>query len=99
MFQDKILSTPNMKKKSKIQIEEVQHVEEYRPSESRTVITSTVSQYSYKVLASRDDYVALQEEVTKYLNEGWELAGGLNTSVFANQYQSSVLYTQAVYKK
>lgn len=88
-----------MKKKSKIQIEEVQQIEEYRPSESRTVITSVVSQYSYKILASRDDYTTLQAEVTRYLNDGWELAGGLSTSVFANQYQSSVLYTQAVYKK
>jgi hypothetical protein len=88
-----------MKKKSKIKIEEVTQIEEYRPSEGRTIITSTVSQYSYKVLASRDDYVSLQEEVSKYLNDGWELAGGLNTSVFSNQYQSSVLYTQAVYKK
>lgn len=88
-----------MKKKSKIQIEEVTQIEEYRPSESRTIITSTVSQYSYKVLVSRDDHLSLQEEVTKYLNDGWELAGGLNTSVFANQFQSSVLYTQAVFKK
>jgi hypothetical protein len=55
-------------------------------------------EYLYKIIASRGDYVKLQEEVTSHLNDGWLLAGGLSVAVQTDPYSASTIFTQAVYK-
>jgi hypothetical protein len=72
--------------------------EEYRPSDNADKYNIPDPRYAYKILAFRNDYIALQEEVTRYLNDGWSLAGGVNTSIHADAYASVTLFAQAVYK-
>lgn len=55
--------------------------------------------YSYKILAFKNDYIRLQEEVTKHLNTGWNLAGGIATTLHADNYATVTIFAQAVYKQ
>ena len=55
-------------------------------------------EYQYKILAYRNDYVKLQEEVTKHLNDGWKLAGGISTTMNVSPYESVTIFTQAITK-
>ncbi len=73
-------------------------VEEYRPSDNASKYNIPDPKYCYKILASRNDYIALQEDVTRYLNDGWQLAGGISTCIHADSYSGVVFYTQAIYK-
>ena len=73
-------------------------IEEYRPSDNASKYNIPDPCYCYKIIASKNDYIALQEDVTKYLNEGWSLAGGVSTCIHADAYSSVTLFTQAVYK-
>ncbi len=73
-------------------------VEEYRPSENADKYNITAPRYSYKIVAARNDYIKLQEDVTKLLNDGWSLAGGVATSLQSDAYGVVALYTQAVYR-
>lgn len=54
--------------------------------------------YQYKILAYRNDYIKLQEEVTKLLNEGWQLVGGVSTSMNVSPYESVTIFSQALTK-
>lgn len=71
---------------------------EYRPSDQAEKYNIDTPKYAYKILAFRNDYVKLQEEVTRYINDGWSLAGGLATSVISDQYNVTTVFAQAVYK-
>jgi len=73
-------------------------VEEYRPSANAEKYNVEVPKYSYKIVAARNDYIKLQEDVTKLLNDGWSLAGGVATSLQSDAYGVVALYTQAVYR-
>jgi hypothetical protein len=73
-------------------------VEEYRPSENADKYSITTPRYSYKIVAARNDYIKLQEDVTKLLNDGWSLAGGVATSLQSDAYGVVAMYTQAVYR-
>ena len=53
----------------------------------------------YKILACRNDYVKLQEEVTKYLNDGWKLAGGVVSNMYTDNYSVTTVWAQSVYKE
>lgn len=55
-------------------------------------------EYQYKILAYRNDYIKLQEEVTKHLNEGWQLAGGVSTCMNVSPYESVTIFSQALTK-
>jgi hypothetical protein len=55
-------------------------------------------EYQYKILAYRNDYIKLQEEVTKHLNEGWQLVGGVSTSMNVSPYESVTIFSQAITK-
>lgn len=55
-------------------------------------------EYQYKILAFRNDYIKLQEEVTKHLNDGWKLAGGISTTMNVSPYESVTIFTQAITK-
>jgi hypothetical protein len=57
------------------------------------------SEIRYKVLAFKNDYIKLQEEVSKYLNEGWELAGGISTSTTVSPYESVTVFAQSIIKR
>ena len=75
-------------------------LEEYTPSLNQDNYPNIeVPSYSYKILAYKNDYIRLQDEVTKHLNEGWELAGGLSTTLHADSYSTVTIFGQAVYKK
>ena len=56
------------------------------------------TEYQYKILAYRNDYIKLQEEVTKHLNEGWELVGGVSASMNMSPYESVTIFAQAIKK-
>ena len=73
-------------------------VEEYRPSENAEKYNIPAPRYSYKIVAARNDYIKLQEDVSKLLNDGWSLAGGVATSLQSDAYGVVAMYTQAVYR-
>jgi hypothetical protein len=74
-------------------------IEEYRPSENADKYNNiSTPRYSYKIVAARNDYIKLQEDVTKLLNDGWSLAGGVATSLQSDAYGVVAIYTQAVYR-
>ena len=73
-------------------------VEEYRPSEHADKYNVEVPKYSYKIVAARNDYIKLQEDVTKLLNDGWSLAGGVATSLQSDAYGVVSMYTQAMFR-
>jgi hypothetical protein len=73
-------------------------VEEYKPSDNIDKYPELQKPlYSYKILVYKNDWVRLQEEVTKYLNNGWQLAGGLCTTMSVSPYESVTVFSQAVY--
>lgn len=77
-------------------------VEEYKPSGDNPIVPLVEAKKStpnYKILAFRNDYERLENEVKKYLNDGWELAGGLTTSLHADNYATVTIFAQAVFKK
>ena len=71
---------------------------EYQPSAQAEKYNIPEPAYNYKILAFRNDYIKLQEEVTKHLNDGWQLAGGLATNVHSDQYAVTTVFAQAVYR-
>jgi hypothetical protein len=78
----------------KVAVEEV-----YIPSQNADKYPDIQTpEYQYKILAYRNDYVKLQEEVTKHLNEGWELVGGVSTSMNMSPYESVTIFAQAIKK-
>jgi hypothetical protein len=73
---------------------------EYKPAESADKYPHIETpKYLYKIIASRGDYVKLQEEVSAHLNDGWSLAGGLSVAIQTDSYSSSTLFAQAVFKQ
>jgi hypothetical protein len=76
--------------------------EEYKPSGDKPIIPLVEEKKSspnYKILAFRNDHERLENEVRKYLNDGWELAGGLTTALHADNYATVTIFAQAVFKK
>lgn len=72
---------------------------EYKPADSVEKYPHIKTpEYLYKIIATRGDYVKLQEEVTSHLNDGWSLAGGLSVAVQSDHYSALTLFTQAVFK-
>jgi len=53
----------------------------------------------YKILAFRNDYIKLQEQVSDYLNQGWKLVGGVSVSMNVSQYESVTIFSQAIIKE
>jgi hypothetical protein len=83
----------------KTDIEFVIDAEEYKPADSADKYPHIKTpEYLYKIIASRGDYVKLQEEVTSHLNSGWSLAGGLSVAVQADHYSANTIFAQAVFK-
>lgn len=73
--------------------------EVYIPSENADKYPAIKNtEYQYKILASRNDYIKLQEDVTKHLNEGWELVGGVSTTMNVSPYESVTIFAQAIKK-
>ncbi len=71
----------------------------YIPSENADKYpVKKTSSTLYKILAYRNDYVRLQDEVVKYLNDGWQLAGGLSTCMTVSPYESVTVFSQALIK-
>lgn len=89
----------NKQPANQIKTEEVPPiVEEYKPSDNIDKYPELQKPlYSYKILVYKNDWVKLQEEVTKYLNNGWQLAGGLCTTMSVSPYESVTVFSQAVY--
>jgi hypothetical protein len=72
-------------------------IEEYKPSENSAKYPDKEKpKNQYKILAARNDYIRLQEEVVKHLNDGWELVGGVSNSTSVGQYESVTIFVQAV---
>lgn len=75
-------------------------VEEYKPSvNEHKYPVKDIPSYSYKILATQNDYIKLQEDVTKFLKEGWSLAGGVSVSLHVDGYGRNVIYSQAIFKQ
>lgn len=88
--------------KKNIVVEEVKPItgETYIPSLNAEKYPETPSNsIQYKILAYKNDYVRLQDEVSKYLNDGWQLSGGVSTSMTVSQYESITIFAQAIIKK
>lgn len=81
------------------EVVEVKKEEIYQPSVNADKYpapkTPTIQ---YKILAFRNDYIKLQDEVVKHLNNGWQLAGGISSSMTVSPYESITIFTQAVVK-
>ena len=74
--------------------------EEYIPSESIEKYPNVAEiSYQYKILEFRNDYIKLQEEVTKHLNDGWKLAGGLATCMNVSPFETVTIFSQAITKQ
>lgn len=93
------MSSKKKQNNQKPVIEEVPPIiEEYKPSDNIDKYPELQKPlYSYKILVYKNDWVKLQEEVTKYLNNGWKLAGGLCTTMSVSPYESVTVFSQAVY--
>lgn len=79
--------------------EEVKTDEEYIPSlNAEKYPVPEAPTIQYKILAFKNDYIKLQDEVMKHLNEGWKLTGGVSTSMTVSPYESVTVFTQAVFK-
>lgn len=77
----------------------VKVIEEYKPSVNAAKYPEPEKpKNQYKILASRNDYIKLQEEVVNHLNNGWELVGGVSNSTSVGQYESITIFVQAVRK-
>jgi hypothetical protein len=79
---------------------EIPVVDEYKPSENADKYPDIKEpEYAYKIIACRNDYTRLQEDITKYLNEGWNLAGGVSIAMTSTPFESTTVFSQAIYKK
>ena len=96
----KVQSNSSTKVVTEIKIEDSSSlIQEYKPSVNAEKYPEPQKpKTQYKILASRNDYVRLQEEVVKHLDEGWELVGGISTSTSVSQYESITIFVQAVKK-
>jgi hypothetical protein len=75
-------------------------VEEYKPSLNESKYPKkNIPSYNYKILASQNDYIKLQEDVTRLLREGWKLAGGVSVALHVDPYGRNVIYSQAIFKE
>lgn len=52
----------------------------------------------YKLISIRGISNVLQDEVTKHLNEGWELVGGVSTTMYMDGYTATPVWSQALIK-
>lgn len=75
-------------------------VTEYQPSKNEALHTNLPPppQWNYRIISFKNDYIKLQEEITKMLNTGWQLAGGVSTTMYADQYSVTTVFSQAVYR-
>ena len=96
------LNKPSTLKEVEVVKEQPLVREEYKPSEnadkypeSQELLTAKAS-IRYKLVFSKNDYVKFQEDVSKHLNEGWNLAGGVCVALNTTSYGVEVIYTQAI---
>jgi len=74
-------------------------IEEYKPSENEEKYPKIeTDKKQYRISAFRNDYVKLQDEVNKLLDEGWQLQGGVSTAMIATPYESVTIFAQALIK-
>jgi hypothetical protein len=74
-------------------------VEEYKPSDNLEKYPDLQKPlYKYRILTVRNDWTRLQEDVTNLLNDGWQLAGGVSSSMYTTPYETTTVFSQAVYK-
>jgi hypothetical protein len=79
---------------------EIPAVETYKPSDNADKYPIKIqSEYTYKLLVWRNDYIALQEDVTKHMNDGWKLAGGVCTNIYSDGYSVTTVWCQAIHKE
>ena len=52
----------------------------------------------YSVVSIPNQLEMFTSTVNNFLNDGWQLQGGVSTSVISNEYNVSIVYSQAVYK-
>lgn len=52
----------------------------------------------YSVVSIPNQLEMFTSAVNNFLNDGWQLQGGVSTSVISNEYNVSIVYSQAVYK-
>lgn len=73
---------------------------DYQPSMNESAYTNLPPppQWNYRIISFKNDYIKLQEDITKMLNTGWQLAGGVSTTMYADQYSVNTVFSQAVYK-
>ena len=73
---------------------------DYQPSKNASAYNNLppVPQWNYRIISFKNDYIKLQEDITKMLNTGWKLAGGVSTTMYADQYSVTTVFSQAVYK-
>jgi hypothetical protein len=73
---------------------------DYQPSKNEAAYTNLPPhpQWNYRIISFKNDYIKLQEDITKMLNTGWQLAGGVSTTMYADQYSVNTVFSQAVYK-
>jgi len=62
------------------------------------VETKIISQ-KYIMVSIRGDAQLFQNEVTKFLNDGWRLAGGIATSMYMDGYTATPIWSQALTKE
>ena len=53
----------------------------------------------YIIVSIRGDVQLFQNEVTKFINDGWKLAGGIATSMYMDGYTAIPIWTQALTKE
>ena len=87
------------KRLEEVQVTNSVLAEEYRPSENLDKYPELQKPlYKYRILTVRNDWVKLQEDVTTMLNDGWQLAGGVSSSMITSPYETITVFSQAVYK-
>lgn len=52
----------------------------------------------YSVVSIPNQLEMFTSAVNNFLNDGWQLQGGVSTSVISNEYNVSIVYSQAVFK-
>ena len=65
---------------------------------SRPVETKKIS-YEYKVVTTTNNLELFQMAVTDYLNNGWDLSGGVSCTMYSDSYSALTIWSQAVCKK
>lgn len=80
-------------------VDEVKKEDIYQPSVNADKYpTPEPPKIQYKLVASRNDYVKLQDDVSKLLQEGWVLAGGVCVSASSSPYETVQIFAQALTK-